>query len=189
MGNTFSNAAVMSTDIEDIKRICKIQPPLEESGIVFQYSSFYLFPPLKGWTVIMAPEEHPANSYLLAKAVSLELKVPAFAGFVSHSTRMGMRFLKDGKIIFNFRNGLDEGYFGEGEFAALNDIFKPIVLDTYTSLEDMFKSEHEFIESLYGQVIHSFGLPPFLGDYGFRYIGKADDDNELDEIFGEDFLP
>ncbi|MFN8390107.1 MAG: hypothetical protein U0136_07460 [Bdellovibrionota bacterium] len=187
MGMTFSNAAVKFEVRDEIIKIARSVPPIEEDGDNFAFESFYLFPPVSGWTSILAPGDHPANSYSLASAVAAQKGVLGFAGFVSQSSKIGVRFF-NGDEIFSFMNYAGE-YQGGGDLDKLVELFQPTVPDGYTSLVELFSTDKLMGEELYAQIIAAFGLPPLLCDYGYEYVERAEEEDDIDEIFGKDLLP
>lgn len=182
MGMTFSNAAVKSSDLKAIIDIASAQAPVEAG---YEFKSFYLFPPINGWSCILAPGDHPANSFSLASAAAKSLGTEAFAHFTAeHSGRAGYRFLKTEKMISAWMYDSGE-YQGSGDLESLATELSPSYPDSFESLASFLKSV-----PTREAIMEAFSLPWLLGSYGFEYVEELEDDGEeLEDTFGEGFAP
>ena len=186
MSMTFSNAAIRSSDVESIVKIAKEVTPHDFN---YRFSSFYIHGPFDGWCSIYAPEEHPANSFSLAIAISKQLSVAGFAGFVSQSDKIGVRLFDNGKTIYSFMNHHGE-FQQDGDLDEMKKIFLPNTTQDDKDLHSLFsKDKYTWAENLYLDIVKLLRLPLELGEHGWGSLRKLDEEGELDEDFGKNHKP
>lgn len=189
MGMSFSNAAIKFSDINQAIEIAT-NATLPTS--IAPFSSFYIQGPIDGWICLYAPGTHPANSAVLATAISQATGVPGFAGFVSQSDKIAMRFFENGDIFYEFMYEIAD----PASFESRGEIFQLFVkyaannvLDENVLESILRKTTSPFAEDLYRNIIKILELPPELDFMYFEKASKMDMQGELLKDFGEKFAP